>query len=149
MKIVIVSDSHGDNGALQRVYLKEYDAEVFLHAGDSVAPSESIVPFVGVRGNCDGPFREDYPLFRLIKTPFGLLKIQHYPLFGASSFDDLKSEGVAIFVHGHTHIQEEEEVSGVKIFCPGSVSFPRDNEKGTYLVLDVSPSSVQAAFKTL
>lgn len=149
MKIVIVSDSHGDNGVLQNIYLREYDADSFLHAGDIVAPSESIVPFAGVRGNCDGPFRNDYPSFRVIQTPFGLLQIQHYPLFGASSYQELKDKGIRIFIHGHTHVQEEKEENGVAVFCPGSVSFPRDAEKGTYLVLEVSSSSLKATFKTV
>jgi predicted phosphodiesterase len=34
MKIVVISDTHGDLSALRRVALIENDADLYLHAGD-------------------------------------------------------------------------------------------------------------------
>ena len=39
MKIVVISDTHGDLSALRRVALIEYDADLYLHAGDVEASS--------------------------------------------------------------------------------------------------------------
>lgn len=146
MKIVIISDTHGDNDAIKNVYLREYDADCFLHAGDSEAPAEDIAPFSGVKGNCDISSYQ-YPNSRLIKTPYGLLKIQHYPLFDDSCYKSLKEENVKIFIHGHTHKKEDREVDGVKILCPGSLSFSRDDIVGSYLVLKLSENKIETIFK--
>lgn len=148
MRILVVSDTHGDNYALEQVALREPSIDLYLHAGDVCAPKESISPFAAVRGNCDGYFREDYKPSYEILTPYGKLHMEHYPvrdIYEAS----LETEGVKIFIHGHTHVREQRNENGVYTFCPGSLAFPRDNDKGTYLILDITEKEVKATFKEL
>ena len=148
MRILVVSDTHGDNYALEQVALREPGIDLYLHAGDVCAPKESISPFAAVRGNCDGYFREDYKPTYEIKTPYGKLHMEHYPvsdIYEAS----LETEGVKIFIHGHTHVREARNDNGIYTFCPGSLAFPRDNGKGTYLILDITEKEVKATFKEL
>jgi putative phosphoesterase len=148
MKIVVISDTHGDLSALRRVALIENDADLYLHAGDVEAPSGDISPFAAVRGNCDGAFGE-YPFRYEIDTPFGKLHMEHYPIYGSAMLEYLHREGVRIFIHGHTHEREEDCISNVRVYCPGSLAFPHDNDKGTYLVLEVSETIVDAHFKEI
>lgn len=148
MKIVVVSDTHGDCLSLQKVYLKEQNAAIFLHAGDSEAPNEEIAPFVGVLGNCDC-FFSSYPKFRKINTPYGYLWIQHHPVSSAIKFEELEKEGVKILIHGHTHRKNVEKIGNLYVFCPGSLLYPRDSDIGSYLVLDVDEVQIQYQFKTL
>ena len=148
MRILVVSDTHGDNFALEQVALREPGINIYLHAGDVCAPKESISPFAAVRGNCDGYFREDYKPVYECKTPYGKLHMEHYPvrdIYEAS----LETEGVKIFIHGHTHVREQRCEDGIYTFCPGSLSFPRDNDKGTYLILDITENEVKATFKEI
>lgn len=148
MKIVIISDTHGDLSALRRVALIEKDADLWLHAGDVEAPSGDIWPFQAVKGNCDGAFSE-YPFRRIFETPFGKLQIEHYPLYSSAMVQALKIDGVRIFVHGHTHVREDETKDGVRIYCPGSLCLPEDNDVGTYLVLNVTDTIVDGVFKEI
>lgn len=35
LKIVVISDTHGDKGIIQKIALQEYDADYYFHLGDS------------------------------------------------------------------------------------------------------------------
>jgi len=148
MKIVVISDTHGDLSALRRVALIENDADVYLHAGDVEASRGDISPFAAVKGNCDGAFPE-FPFRYETETPFGKLHMEHYPIYSSAMIAALKQQGVRIFIHGHTHEREEELVDGVWVFCPGSLTFPHDSASGTYLVLNISEKEVKPIFKTI
>ncbi len=148
MKIVIASDTHGDIASLEKVFLREQNSDAFLHAGDSEAPSNSIVPFLAVKGNCDSYFN-DYPKFRLVHTPLGLLRIEHHPISSLSQLETLKRDDIKIFIHGHTHKIEATQIDGVYVFCPGSLSYPRDSEVGSYLVLNIEKNSLKYTFKNI
>jgi putative phosphoesterase len=147
MKIVVVSDTHGDLSALRRVALIEKDADLFLHAGDVEATEGEIFPFLAVKGNCDGAY--EFPFRRQIETPFGKLQIEHYPIYASAMYQSLRMDGVRIFVHGHTHVREEETEEGLRVYCPGSLVFPEDNDVGTYLVLNIDETTVDGIFKEI
>jgi len=148
MKIVVVSDTHGDLSALRRVALIEYDADCYLHAGDVEASSGDIAPFVAVKGNCDGAF-PDYPFRFEMDTPFGKLHMEHYPIYGSMMYRVFHQDGIRIYIHGHTHEREENIIEGVRVYCPGSLVFPHDSDKGTYLVLNVTNTTVDGVFKEI
>ena len=148
MKIVVVSDTHGDLSALRRVALIENDADVYLHAGDVEAAPGDITPFAAVRGNADGGFPE-FPFRYEHDTPFGKIHMEHYPIYGSAMFEYLRQSGVRIFIHGHTHEKEEDLINGVWVYCPGSLVFPHDSERGTYLVLEISEKVVKGTFKEI
>jgi putative phosphoesterase len=146
MRVVIIADTHGDLMALRRVSLIENAADIYLHAGDVEAAPGDITPFAAVRGNCDGAFPA-YPLRYETMTPYGPLLMQHHPLAGPLAFARLQKEGIRLFVHGHTHEKEARLVGGIWFFCPGSLVYPHDGGRGSYLVLEISSASVQAFFK--
>jgi putative phosphoesterase len=148
MKIAVISDTHGDVSALQRVAMIENDADLYLHCGDVECPPGDISPFAAVHGNCDGAYPE-YPFRYEIMTPFGKLHMEHYPIYGSMMFKLLKDEGVKIFLHGHTHEREEQIVEGIHVYNPGSLVFPHDSPVGTYLILNVTEKVVDAKWKTI
>ncbi len=59
MRILVVSDSHGNNGNLRRAILAQPKAEVVIHLGDGeeeLLRAKRSFPekmFLAVRGNCD------------------------------------------------------------------------------------------------
>ncbi len=148
MKIVVISDTHGDLSALRRVAMIENDADLYLHAGDVEASPGDIAPFAAVKGNCDGGYNE-YPFRYEIMTPFGKLHMEHYPIYGSAMMRSLKDDGVRIFIHGHTHEMEEDIKEGIRVYCPGSLVFPHDSDTGTYLVLDAKEGVLDAHFKKI
>ena len=53
MKILLISDSHGNNAAIEKL-LKMYPTmDLYLHAGDIETDEQAIRPFDCVKGNCD------------------------------------------------------------------------------------------------
>lgn len=147
MKIVVISDTHGDFSELKRVAMQENGANLYLHGGDSQAFSlNDISPFASVKGNCD------YGLFNCPNeywtiTPYGKLYMRHYPLFDGD-IDELKENDVKIFIHGHTHVKEFKIIDGIYILCPGSLTRPRD-DYASYMVLNVSENNVEVEFKQI
>ncbi len=148
MKIVVVSDTHGNFEELRRVAMIENGADLYLHAGDvgHFLPQD-ISPFAPVKGNCD--FHSSMlPFERRINTPYGLLLIKHHPILYKDEIEDLYKEGVRIFIHGHTHIKESIKYKDMYILCPGSLCFPRD-DYASYLLLDISKEEVAVTFKKI
>lgn len=148
MKIVVISDTHGDLSALQRVAMIENDADLYLHCGDVEASPMDISPFAAVKGNCDYAYPE-YKFRYDVDTPFGKLHMEHYPLYGTMLLKEMHNEGVRIFLHGHTHEREEEIVEGIRIYNPGSLVMPHDSPVGTYLILNIAKTTVDGIFKTI
>lgn len=148
MKIVIVSDTHGENALLKKVALEEYDASLFLHLGDALDYSEAIAPFVAVKGNCDSTLFH-YPPSRELLLPSGKKAFfRHYPYSG-TDVEELRKEGFSFLFHGHTHKREESVLKVATILCPGSLSFPRDGQYGSYLVLECDESKEKWIFKNI
>ncbi len=128
MKILVVSDSHGNDSVLKDL-LKEYPKmDYYLHAGDSQSTSYALFPFDSVRGNCD---YFDFDTVRRINTPIGYLVMKHYPVLNRDEEKTTK-----IFIHGHTHRYEIKKDNYITI-CPGSVTHPRDGSLGSYAILEI------------
>ena len=144
MKIVIVSDSHGNNKALDEIALIHQDADLFLHAGDSEADEYSIMPFESVKGNCD--YCNDAPMRKIIDTPYGKLLMQHYPTM---PYDIINQYHIKIFVHGHTHVRKKMLQNGLLILNPGGLSYARDKYDMSYMVLYIDNKHVKVEFKSL
>ena len=78
MKILLVSDSHGDERILKELVTAYPNMDYYLHAGDSGLDRDTLYPFESVRGNTDY-----YPFDDLLRiyTPMGYLLIKHKPGF--------------------------------------------------------------------
>lgn len=130
MKILIVSDSHGDDEVLKELCKLYPKMDYYLHAGDSQSSPMAIYPFDSVLGNCDF---YDFDLVRKIYTPKGYLLMRHYPKYNKEEIKDVK-----FFVHGHTHVARVIKENNLYAICPGSVSLPRDGTNGTYMIIDIN-----------
>ena len=75
MRILLVSDSHGEKEILDQLIIRWPDVDLYLHAGDSLQEARSIYPFRTVRGNCD--FYYDLQNELIIPTPFGKILMRH------------------------------------------------------------------------
>lgn len=143
MKIILVSDSHHNNRALDQIALLYPEADLFLHAGDSETDEYSIAPFESVKGNCD--HFSTAPIRRIIDTPVGKLLMQHYPTI---PYDIIKEYDIKIFVHGHTHSRKYSQENGLIIINPGAISFDRDGHDLSYAILTID-TTVSVEFKSL
>lgn len=144
MRIIVCSDSHGNSSALDEIYRRYPNCDLYLHAGDSEDDEWSIKPFESVLGNCD--YRGDFPTRRIIDTPYGTLLIQHHPEMPK---DIIKEYKVKIFIHGHTHRRKDIEENGIRIINPGSISFSRDGNELSFVIIDINSKSVTTLFSSL
>lgn len=144
MKIIIVSDSHGNRDILEFIVKNNQDVSIFLHAGDSCLSRYEINPFLSVKGNCD--YDDAFVEELFIQTPYGKLYLTHgHHLFSINK-EKIMNLGAKIFVYGHTHKKMSTKIDDLYIFNPGSAVLPRDGNRGSYLKLDISKDNVKYEF---
>ena len=137
MRILLISDSHGNNEAVDELIAKWPNVDLYLHAGDSECHPRSIYPFRVVRGNCDYSFDMQDEL--LIPTGFGNILMRHKKEVTTKK---LENNDVKVFIYGHTHVPECVKRKGVAFINPGSLAYPRSEFGATYMVLDMSKNLI-------
>ncbi|MGM0509066.1 MAG: metallophosphoesterase family protein [Fusobacteriota bacterium] len=135
MKILVLSDSHGDFLKLNKIYNKEKPDYIFFCGdfskdGIELSYIANVKKTFIVKGNTD---RQDYKTPTKIETKIKERKffLTHGHLFGVkSSYNDLinyAKDKYDIVIFGHTHLQEYFEYEKVHLFNPGAV---KDGEYG-------------------
>lgn len=137
MRILLISDSHGNNEAVDELIVKWPDVDLYLHAGDSESHPSSIYPFRVVRGNCDYSFDMQEEL--LIPTEFGNILVRHKKEVTQKR---LEKDNIKVFIYGHTHVPECVKRKGVAFINPGSLAYPRSEYGQTYMILELSKENI-------
>ena len=120
MKLLILSDSHGDVGDMIDVVERERPNEIF-HLGDCVRDAESLsytcrgIPVIMVPGNCDGWTGMSERLL-LEREGVRILLAHghrwHVKSGAGGALADARSCGADILLYGHTHqavcVREED-----------------------------------------
>lgn len=154
MKIVVVSDNHGDTERLNDIKARfEGKVDAMLHCGDSELPydSEEMAGFVKVRGNCD--FDSSYPEDESIEVDGTRIFITHGHLYGIKqSLDRIlykASEAKAdLIFFGHSHSLGAEVIEHKLFVNPGSILLPRDRKEASYAVVEKDNDQVDVVFYT-
>ena len=142
LRILVLSDSHGDYFTMQKIIKAQPNAEVVIFLGDGHYDFERCKPLLdgkriyAVKGNND--FHCDYPKNAIICE--GGIKIYithgHYE-YVKSSYGRLitvaKDNNCTLALYGHRHEQREENCDGVKLFSPGAV---KNDEYGVIDIVD-------------
>ncbi|HBF37528.1 MAG TPA: hypothetical protein DDW50_09435 [Firmicutes bacterium] len=129
MKVIMVSDSHGSFGVLQKIVAKETPFDLLIHLGDGI---EEILRLKlmkdfnldAVAGNNDP--RDYFPDHLIMK--FGAYRcfMTHGQLYEVDDgLDQLvaaaKREKAAIAFYGHTHEYSDQLYKGVRVINPGTI----------------------------
>lgn len=147
MRILVVSDSHGNRRALRETLMEQPNASAVIHLGDGLREAQDIaaeypqLPFFTVRGNCDfGLLADDAPLSRLerfagvrvfcthghlYEVKYGLLRVELAA----------REQGAQVLLHGHTHCPYTDYQEGLYMMNPGCLS------EG-YGLLDITPQGI-------
>ena len=129
MKIIVVSDTHGNSSSLERVMELHSDADAVVHCGDSRGEMAAIkmryrgVEYYEVQGNCD--LGSPLPLMLTFKMDGFKFMVTHGHAYGVKYglgrlFEAAKEEGADVVFYGHTHIPDEAVYDGVRMLCPGA-----------------------------
>lgn len=129
MKILVVSDTHGDFNSLLCAVKAQPDAEVIVHCGDGdeqvhlLKETVKDKMIVGVRGNCD--WNSFLPSKETLKICGKKIFITHGHLYNAkvglyTIMCAAREEGADILLYGHTHIAMNTYEDGLYMMNPGS-----------------------------
>lgn len=155
MLIAVTSDAHGAQRQMDALLRElpvvdafcflgdmEKDAEYLCYGLEEVHPAAS---FYTVAGNND-PFSR---LPRSIELTFGGAKtlITHGHLFRsirasrATLARGAKADGCALALYGHTHVQCDETLEGVRLINPGALM------RGEWALIDIAHQRVEVTFR--
>lgn len=146
MKILVISDSHGKNGRMELAVEQESPLDRIVHLGDleggedlleAIAPC----PVEIVCGNND--FFSPYPREKVIELEGIRIFMCHGHNYGVSMGLERLAEAArmrdcTIAMFGHTHCPVVSQVGDIKVVNPGSISYPRqENRRPSYIVMNV------------
>ena len=153
MRIVVISDSHGNYSALSKVIDRNTDADWILHLGDGERDLDRYIlanpmmerKIIHVAGNCD--YNSLSPNSFVLPCLDHSIFFTHGHLYGVhGSLERIKAEAKKnncdIILYGHTHVRFMSCEDGFHIMCPGSCSCPRDGKKPSFGHIDLSPSGI-------
>lgn len=142
MNILVVSDTHGSLQKAVEMYDRlgqGIDIDLIIHCGDFKNDAVQMGKLcnkavVAVSGNSDGNSSGE---LELVETPAGTILVTHGHAegVGRDTYGDLlslaKKYDAKCVCFGHTHMPVYEEVDGVILLNPGSISQPRDGSQGS------------------
>ena len=145
MKVLILSDTHRKHDNFEKVIECEKDMDLLIHCGDLEGAEQYVDSSVDcevkmIAGNTDYFSRLPRELeFELCGKKIWMTHGHHYRV--SMDLETLEEEafsrGVDIVFFGHTHRPVIEE-GRVTLVNPGSISYPRQNDKTpTYIVLTI------------
>ncbi|MDO4746072.1 MAG: metallophosphoesterase [Bacillota bacterium] len=152
MKILVIGDTHGKLNKVRDILPKLTGIDLIAHTGDHYSDAvrlseETGIPFVAVKGNCDGGGSDE---FEIIETEYGKLLLTHghaqnvnYQL--TNLMYKAQEEDCKAAIFGHTHKALIDEAGGVRFVNPGSLSRPRDGSDGSYAIIRTSEDSLDAS----
>lgn len=153
MRILVISDSHGNKWDFLDAIKREPTAEIVYFLGDGFRDYEKAMlefstqkAFIGVKGNCDLACDLPEKDIRTIngtkiyathgyveKVKFGIYPLECYA----------REENCNVVLFGHTHDPYYSYYDGVHLFNPGSIN------DGVYGVMDITDSGIMCFNKKL
>ncbi len=144
MKIIVVSDSHGNVDELSRIVLMNGSADIVVFCGDGYRDIQSVrgmypdKMYVAVKGNNDWYCNEPY--LQEIKVCGKKIIITHGHTYGVkegyyriASYAHSVNADIALF--GHTHSQYLDYDGRVLLMNPGSIGY-----KGEHGIIEIEDS---------
>ena len=154
MKILVLSDSHGNEAFLQMILQRERNCNMIIHLGDGaddimmtmMAYTAQKTVYL-TKGNCD-PAAYGYAEKHIIPAEGKKLIACHGHRFNvkmgldALYFEGLKEKADAC-LYGHTHIANIEYSNGILLFNPGAV------KNGRYGILTINNGEITPELKSI
>lgn len=145
MKLLIMSDTHGDEEIIERVKSYHPDAYRIIHCGDSELPYShaAMQDMERVKGNCD--YDQNYLEEILFQVNGERVYVTHGHLYDVKSSPmklvyRAKELGANIVCFGHSHILGAEYIDGIFFINPGSLKKPRQMKEKSFVTLTISPT---------
>ncbi len=145
MRILVLSDSHGCNDDVEGVIRQIGHIDMLIHCGDVERGEDYIRSLVDcpvhmVAGNSD--YDLDLPETAIFPVGDHTVLVTHgHRFFVNRDVDRLRlfgqEQGADIVMFGHTHVPYIEIDEDMTILNPGSLSYPRqEDRKPTFLIME-------------
>ncbi len=149
MQLLVISDTHGNDYALERILIAHPKVDLIIHCGDG---EEELDAFLAVHpeyasrvfhvcGNCD--YTQRSPRMLTLQLPYAhkLVAVHgHYQQSGDYKENLVRlahAEEADLVLFGHFHTRCDETIDGVRLFNPGSAAKPRDGLPASYGLIDI------------
>ena len=147
MKILVLSDTHGDTNKAEEAIKNNREVNLIIHLGDYFRDAQKLssmfpeIPFEYIYGNSDFMI-EDVPAEKMLEVEGKRIFITHGHRYSVKwDYDKLyrKAEelNVDMLLFGHTHIADMIEKESYCILNPGSTSDPRDDSNESYAIIEI------------
>lgn len=147
MRILVVSDTHGNDANLRRALLAQPKAELVIHLGDGEGEMERLrhsfpeKMCLQVRGNCD--WGSALPTVGEYTAEGVKIFYTHGHLYGVKSglyqaVCAARERKAQVLLFGHTHNACTDYEEGLHLMNPGSLS----GWQPTYGILDLTPHGI-------
>ncbi|MCT4543479.1 MAG: metallophosphoesterase [Vallitalea sp.] len=145
MKILVISDTHGNLSNVIKIINTIKDLDRIIHLGDNEKDAEELefsynYPIDYVIGNCD--FNSPAPQEKILEFYGQKILITHGHYYNVKwEYDTILkaaiNKNVNVILFGHTHVSMMKSSNGVTLFNPGSISLPRDGKGPSFGVLEI------------
>ncbi len=146
-KILVISDTHGRTKNLDKILPLVQPVDYLFHLGDVGNDADYIevvseCPCCFVAGNND--FYSRLPGERVVKIEHTKFFLTHGHNYYVNAWKEplakaAREREATVAIFGHTHVPFQEEIGGVLVLNPGSLSLPRQADHyPTYMLLYVS-----------
>ena len=156
MRILVVSDTHGNDAALLKAYGAAGAFDVVMHLGDGERDMELLtslddtLPQVVVAGNCD--LASTQPRERICSFKGLRLLVCHGDRYGVKAglsrlVEHGREVGVDAVLYGHTHVANIVQVDGLWLINPGTLTAASSFH--SYAMLEITEAGLNATIHPL
>lgn len=153
MKILVLSDTHGDIDKAEKAIKSNSDVDLIIHLGDYFRDAQKLssmfpeIPFEYIYGNSDFMI-EDVPAEKLLEYDGKKIFITHGHRYSVKwDYEKLHKKAeemcVDLLLFGHTHIADVIEKGNYFLVNPGSISDPRDDSNESYAIIEINEKKLQ------
>lgn len=148
MKIIVISDTHGDTDNAEEVLKQNSDVDLIIHLGDYFRDAQKIsanyphIPIEYIYGNSDFMIG-DVPSEKFLECEGKKIFITHGHRYSVKwDYEKLHKKaqetGVDLLLFGHTHVADLVEAGSYKIVNPGSLSDSRGDASESYAIIEIN-----------
>lgn len=142
IKIVVISDTHGNLQAIDKMAQIILESDFVFHLGDHFDDMKNYAHVLGdklyrVHGNCDWGTQKDI----VVKIDKQRIFATHGDLYGAKRgttklVEKAKQENCSVVFYGHTHVAEIKKQDGVLLVNPGTLQKYSANKSFAYVIVN-------------
>ena len=174
MKILLLSDTHGELAGTRKVIFEHRDVDMMIHLGDIGFDIRELSDFIVVKGNHDKTW--NLPRERVVEVMGHRILCMHGDMLEAKTVEEVfamktgkdidimqlcmetlykniaqyaKSKNCDVAFFGHSHLRIHVVREGVTLVNPGSLLFGMDGNDKSYAMVELQEKDIQVKFYNL